>query len=621
MFIYYGIDNYPIKDNGNPDINNRENYFSIKDINDSIYNIFLFKFKVDIGEELKGEPKLDRLLELLMIVKRKFEFFELIKKINNYISTKEFKEEKLILFKELLYKRVEEFSEKIELNDKILLPYIFNVLKKAFFKIRSSNGGMSTKYNQKRNSIRKTSDANLNKNKILELENNQEKNSALIVKYFVISFLFLRVDIQEDISLSALNYIVKHLEENVQVVIDGKMTNTDEYFFDYIVTNKCYIKFCDMILKYYEYQACVQPVFGLLARIIKTKKSQTQELVEYFNTDKFMEIIKKIIRIHDCNSLVMASLFTILYYIIDQVDIENILYIVSFQRLREIFNIFKMNGFDIIHESILHLVKAIILKKTADQRFKKNSTVNLLGINNSTLLANTSILDGKNINMDSSILISTQNTETSEEEYIEAISIFANALLFLRNKIILMDSDRISRWLCNLFTHMYTISNLINNFKSTLLQKLANSIYEKKVSELMVECLAVLHDKKIFSHIDNFFNNDVLDFNLINIKIMIFRTLYHCLALIKSIKDIMPNSIPKYTAEKLVRIMKTIEDNDQRYNPGELYKIIEKHSKNKIDQYTQNLLLLHRNLQDYYNRYKSCKTEHFKELMIIVTKK
>ena len=63
-----------------------------------------------------------------------------------------------------------------------------------------------------------------------------------------------------------------------------------------------------------------------------------------------------------------------------------------------------------------------------------------------------------------------------------------------------------------------------------------------------------------------------------------------------------------------------IEDNDLIYNPNELFKAIERNTKNKVDQYTQNLLVLHRNLQDYYNRYKTKAPEYLKELMTVAMK-
>lgn len=64
--------------------------------------------------------------------------------------------------------------------------------------------------------------------------------------------------------------------------------------------------------------------------------------------------------------------------------------------------------------------------------------------------------------------------------------------------------------------------------------------------------------------------------------------------------------------------MKVIEDNDIVYNPTELFNMIEKNRSNKVDQYTQNLLILHKNLQDYYSRYKVKAPEYIKDFMLIV---
>jgi hypothetical protein len=205
---------------------------------------------------LKSEPKLDRLFELLSTVKKKFEFYQIIKKINNYFSTKELKEDKLINFKEILLRRLEEFSEKKELTDKILIPFIFTALKKACFKIKSLNGSMrrnsskniingnSIKDIQQKDTKDNFKDQSLNnsnsiKNITPDLEKNQVqinnmKNTELLLNLFEVTFSFLRIDIQEDISLSALNYIFKYLEDSLSISINGKGTTVSIFkYFNY----------------------------------------------------------------------------------------------------------------------------------------------------------------------------------------------------------------------------------------------------------------------------------------------------------------------------------------------------------------------------------------------------
>jgi hypothetical protein len=90
-------------------------------------------------------------------------------------------------------------------------------------------------------------------------------------------------------------------------------------------------------------------------------------------------------------------------------------------------------------------------------------------------------------------------------------------------------------------THLYTIANIINNTNAKNLPKMINIIIERRVVELIVECLCCVAEKKIFEGLDTGY--EILDVNLINVKIMIFRAIFHCLGLIKTLKDINPNTI------------------------------------------------------------------------------
>jgi hypothetical protein len=137
------------------------------------------------------------------------------------------------------------------MTDKILIPFIFTALKKACFKIKSVNGGM--RRNSSRNLINGNSTKDLQqketkdifkdqsfnnsnsiKNSISDIEKNQVqtnhmKNTELLINLFDITFSFLRIDIQEDISLSALNYIFKYLEDSLSISVNGKGTTVRIY--------------------------------------------------------------------------------------------------------------------------------------------------------------------------------------------------------------------------------------------------------------------------------------------------------------------------------------------------------------------------------------------------------
>jgi hypothetical protein len=239
-----------------------------------------------------------------------------------------------------------------------------------------------------------------------------------------------------------------------------------------------------------------------MCRIVKCKKEQDKELIEVFTDLK--DVFKKILRIHDCNCLIMSNLLAIIYNLVDFIDADCLFHILSFQRLREIFSIFKMNGFDQIHEVILHLVKSMLIKK--NEHVKKGDT----GV-----------------------------TNISDDEYTEIITIFSIALQFMRNRIVMSEFLRLAKWVPTLMTQMYTICNIINN--TNLKSKLVAILIEKKITEWLIDCLANLNEKNIFVGLNSAFESN--DLNLIHTKVMMFRTLFHCFNLIKTIKDLNPNAL------------------------------------------------------------------------------
>jgi hypothetical protein len=125
-----------------------------------------------------------------------------LKRIYNQISSKEFKEEKLISFKEYTIGLLEELlsSNQNDKLDRITIPYIFTVLKKSFFKLKTSS---------KRRGFTESNSA-----KSLEI---QQKNSELMVKSFDIALKYISTDLHEDIILSALNYLFKFLDEPISI--------------------------------------------------------------------------------------------------------------------------------------------------------------------------------------------------------------------------------------------------------------------------------------------------------------------------------------------------------------------------------------------------------------------
>jgi len=131
-FLYYGIKNQTILLNGSRnnlnDIlkNQRSNFFSIHDIEE-----------LEISGELKSERiSFERLLELLSISKKKFEFYEILRKLNYYIMKKELDIENIVLIMQKIIYRLDELKYNQELHDEVLTPFIYFVLKNILTKMK-----------------------------------------------------------------------------------------------------------------------------------------------------------------------------------------------------------------------------------------------------------------------------------------------------------------------------------------------------------------------------------------------------------------------------------------------------------------------------------------------------
>jgi len=187
------------------------------------------------------------------------EYYVLLKRVNQNLVLTEFTLEKMNIFKDKLINLLKKLAETSNPSDIILLPTIFFVLKRSFYKLKKDTKIMLRQMNSKNNfndsfirknsngsaSNDKNSNLNSNINNINSNSNNNEKsnpNNQILFKYkdenekknFVrngelllesmkISCNFLDVNIHEDISISALNYIYKFLEEPIYFELDNKI--------------------------------------------------------------------------------------------------------------------------------------------------------------------------------------------------------------------------------------------------------------------------------------------------------------------------------------------------------------------------------------------------------------
>ena len=166
------------------------------------------------------------------------EFYILLKKVYQKLNLSEYKIEKMNIFKEKLNIILENLIEYSNPSEVILIPVLFNVLKRSFYKLKKEtfnllkNSNTNSNFNNNNNNSNNSEmKINLNANEELrfkykdEIEKiNHQKNGILLIESFKISCNYLDANIHEDIFISALNYIHCFFEEPLNFEIEGKVS-------------------------------------------------------------------------------------------------------------------------------------------------------------------------------------------------------------------------------------------------------------------------------------------------------------------------------------------------------------------------------------------------------------
>jgi len=179
------------------------------------------------------------------------EYYVIFKRVYENLILSEFTLEKMNVFKEKLIYLLKKLADSSNPSDIILLPTIFLVLKRSFYKIKKETMIMLKQINSKNINdsfsnmscdINKGGEKNSNKNNrnednyddsknnhtVFKYKNKNEKrnflrNGELILKSIKVCCNFLDVNIHEDISFSALNYIFRFFEEPLHFQYDNKI--------------------------------------------------------------------------------------------------------------------------------------------------------------------------------------------------------------------------------------------------------------------------------------------------------------------------------------------------------------------------------------------------------------
>lgn len=153
--------------------------------------------------------------------------------------------EKINIFKEKVHKKLEDFLNYRFPSDIFIIPLVFSVLRKSFYKAKkdseirrnifienkknntsnannSSNSISSNSPSSKNNKLKSSSILQKSKENLLNEKIHYTKNGQLLLESFKIIFGYIVKDYSEEILLSALNFIYRFFEEPIFYEIDSK---------------------------------------------------------------------------------------------------------------------------------------------------------------------------------------------------------------------------------------------------------------------------------------------------------------------------------------------------------------------------------------------------------------
>lgn len=258
-------------------------------------------------------------------------------------------------------------------------------------------------------------------------------------------------------------------------------------------------------------------------------------------SEKFLDILKMILVIHECNMKIINQLLLIFFQIGEKAELNSFTYLFSFSKLREIFNIFKMNGFDYIHEIIIRLLRQIVTRKLNTNLISNNSSNNNSNSNNAGQFKYKRKQSfRKNVSEEKNV-----STEESEQDHIYSISndefaeinfIFLNALQFMKNKINMF--GEFIKNPKNIINFVSNINFMCDSLVSVLAKKLKKAaiMHNLKLVENFLNVVLLMNEYKFFFEMERFYSNS--DPNLVNNKVLVLKMIHNIHKLTKSLKEI-----------------------------------------------------------------------------------
>ena len=252
--IYYKIDDVNLFDENYDKKVKSDDFVTVTALNTDIQ-----------GMINKNKDDLRFLMSILKDAKKKYDIYYLLQNLSLHFQKSEFTYEDNISLKEYIITILNQIMKsKFKFIDDVLIPYLFSVLKLLIFKLEKKKKS--------------------NPNKELK-----EKNDKIITNVFHLCFNYIANRTSVDVSLSALNFLSKYLEDNnYEVVIKEKKIKGYEVFFNIVVDKKYYMKLFDVYLKYYDYQACATPLTNLYSKMLNSKidRIDKENISSFFKTKK-----------------------------------------------------------------------------------------------------------------------------------------------------------------------------------------------------------------------------------------------------------------------------------------------------------------------------------------------
>lgn len=489
-------------------------------------------------EELKNSNlDLNRLIDLFKQAIKCHDIYCLVKKINRFIGNKEMNSENELKYKSLLTLKLDQLIADKSNYDLMNIPLFLSTLKLIY-------------------TYKNTGDKKIKKQKNVEVLSKED--SLILFKNFISAVTLLKsllklyfektkdkknindmeiegkyeIIIYSQLIFNVLSYILFNFEEFFMLSLDNQTFSSNSYFADIMIKSSIHLILVKIITIFPYTHLCAYPSFSILLKILNVKPEQKDIVYDYIK--KSSDILQGIgiifVYLYDHSKFLNVYLSFIIT-LMEKLEIKEILMILSFKAINIIFSQYKVNGFESIHDNFLTLIVNIILKKST--------------------LSETEI-----------------KLYFHDQAYTEIIHLFSNSLILILKRLKLLDIEKICKWLSQCLSHINTISTIINSINPNNAKGIYELCNDRKLSECFIEIFYFIFDKSVFQKMHKLYNKR--DINLISTKVILMRTLFHVLSLIKTLYDMNNSSLTKSSAKKLYKFIKYLKENDSSFNSTDI---------------------------------------------------